>query len=73
VDRYRGRLDHAFLEAVVMNDLGATIARAGQRNLRALPQILHWLEHHAPRGSYGSPAALGAWPRVARAHAASRV
>jgi hypothetical protein len=31
-----------------------------------LPQIMHWLQHHAPRGSYGSPAALGAWPRVAR-------
>ena len=51
----------AFCLAIVMNDL------------EALPQIMHWLRHHAPRGSYGSPAALGAWPRVARVHAGSKV
>jgi hypothetical protein len=65
--------DDAFCLAVLMNDLGAAVARADERNLQALPQIVAWLEHHAPRLSYGSPAALGAWPRVARVHAGSRV
>jgi hypothetical protein len=65
--------DDPFCEAVVMNDLEATIARANKANFEALPQILLWLRQHAPRGSYGSPAALGAWPRVARVDAASKV
>jgi hypothetical protein len=63
----------AFVQALVMNDLAAAIARADQTHLQALPHLLHWLEHHAPRGSYGSPAALGAWPRLARVHAGSKV
>ena len=63
----------AFCLAVLMNDLEAAIARADNANLEALPAILHWLRHHAPRGSWGSPAALGAWPRVARVHAGSKV
>jgi hypothetical protein len=63
----------AFCLAIVMNDLEATIAHADEANLEALPQIMHWLRHHAPQDSYGSPAALGAWPRVARVHAGSKV
>jgi hypothetical protein len=63
----------AFCLAIVMNDLEAAIAHADEAHLEALPQIMHWLRHHAPRGSYGSPAALGAWPRVARVHAGSKV
>jgi hypothetical protein len=71
---HMGRLDDdVFCQAVLMNDLQAAVAHADEANLAALPQILHWLEHHAPLGSYGSPAALGAWPRVARVHAGSRV
>jgi hypothetical protein len=62
-----------FALAVIMNDLQAAIARADEANLAALPAILDWLQHHAPRGSYGSPGALGAWPRVARVHAGSKV
>jgi hypothetical protein len=58
----------AFCLAVLMNDLEAAIARADDANLAALPDILHWLEL-----AYGSPAALGSWPRVARVHAGSRV
>jgi len=56
-----------------MNDLEAAIARADEANLEALPQTMHWLQHHAPRGSWGSPGALHNWPRIARAHAGSRV
>jgi len=56
-----------------MNDLEAAIVRADEANLEALPQIMHWLRHHAPRGSWGSPAALGAWPKIARVHAGSKV
>jgi hypothetical protein len=63
----------AFCQALIMNDLAATIAHADRANLAALPQIIDWLRHHAPRGSYGNPAALGTWPRVARVHAGSRV
>ena len=58
----------AFCLAIVMNDLEAAIARADDANLAALPDILHWLEL-----AYGSPAALGSWPRVARVHAGSKV
>ena len=50
----------AFCLAVLMNDLSAAITRADEANLAALPAILYWLQHHAPRLSYGSPAALGA-------------
>ena len=63
----------AFCLAVLMNDLSAALTHADAANFQALPQILLWLEHHAPRGSYGSPAALGAWPRIARVHAGSKV
>ena len=54
----------AFCQAVVMNDLEATIAHADEANFEALPQIMHWLRHHAPLGSYGSPAALTTWSRL---------
>ena len=50
--------------------MAGAFARADRAHVAALPAILHWLEHHAPRLAYGSPAALGAWPRIARAHAA---
>jgi hypothetical protein len=60
----------AFAMAVLMNDLAAAVARADQANLAALPAILDWLEHHAPRLAWGSAAALGAWPRIARVYAA---
>jgi hypothetical protein len=60
----------AFIQAVLMNDLAAAFARADRAHVAALPAILHWLEHHAPRLAYGSPVALGAWPRTARAYAA---
>jgi hypothetical protein len=63
----------AFCEAVVMNDLEAAIAHADEANFEALPQILLWLRHNAPLGSYGSPAALTTWPRIARMHAGSKV
>jgi len=59
-------LDDPFCQAIVMNDLEATITHADEANLEALPQILLWLRHHAPRGSYGSPAALTTWPKIAR-------
>ena len=61
-------LDDPFCEAVVMNDLEAAIAHANKANFEALPQILLWLRQHAPLGSYGSPAALGGWPKIARLH-----
>jgi hypothetical protein len=50
----------AFVQAVVMNDLEAAVARADQAHVAAFPEIMHWLRQHAPRGGYGSPAALGA-------------
>jgi hypothetical protein len=59
----------AFCEAIVMNDLEAAIEHGDEANLAALPAIMLWLRHHAPRGSYGSPAALADWPRLARMHA----
>ena len=62
-------LDDPFCQAVVMNDLEATITHADEANLEALPQILLWLRHHAPLGSYGSPAALSTWPTIAREQA----
>jgi hypothetical protein len=61
---------NAFCLALLMNDLEAVIARADKANLEALPATLHWLRSHAPRLSWGSPSALGAWPRLARAYAA---
>jgi len=61
-------MDDPFCQAVVMNDLEATIAHADEANFQALPQILLWLRHHAPLGSYGSPAALSNWPKLARLH-----
>ena len=63
----------AFCLAVLMNDLEAAITRAVEANLAALPAIVDWLEHHAPRLSYGSPAALGAWPRIARLNIGSKL
>jgi hypothetical protein len=70
-----GRLDgdNGFCAGIITNDLEMAIARAGDDNLTALPQILDWLQHHAPRGSYGSPATIGSWPRIARAAAGSKV
>jgi hypothetical protein len=62
-----------FCLAVLANDLEGALARADAANLRALPAIVHWLSHHAPRGSWGSMAALGDWPRIARVHAGSKV
>jgi hypothetical protein len=56
-----------------MNDLEATIAHADEANFQAVPQIIAWLRHHAPRGSYGSPAALTTRPTIARTHAGSKV
>ena len=66
-------LNDPFCEAVIMNDLEATIAHANKANLEALPHILLWLRQHASRGSYGSPAALGSWPRIARLHADTKI
>ena len=66
-------LGDPFCEAVVMNDLEATIAHADAAHLEAFPQIMLWLRRHAPMGSYGSPAALGTWPKIARPHADSKV
>jgi hypothetical protein len=65
--------DDIFCHAVVMNDLDATIAHADEANVEALPHIMLWLRHHAPLGSYGSPAPLTTWPKVARLHAGSKV
>jgi hypothetical protein len=64
---------NSFIMAILMNDLSAAIARADEGNLRALPQIMRWLETHAPPPAWGSPAALGSWPRLARAAAGSKV
>lgn len=50
-----------FLEAVLMNDLYMCASRATDEEIRALPLICQWLESHAPRGSYGSPACLHTW------------
>jgi hypothetical protein len=63
----------AFCQAIVMNDLAAAVAHADEANIAALPAIMLWLQHHAPRGSYGSPAALTAWPKLARMHAGRKV
>jgi hypothetical protein len=51
---------------LLMNDQGA-IARADEANLAALPAILDWLQHHPPRGNWGSPAALCLAQACARA------
>jgi hypothetical protein len=61
-----------FCLALLMNDLSAAVARADAANLAALPATLDWLERHAPRLAWGSPAAVGAWPRIARAQAGSK-
>jgi hypothetical protein len=63
----------SFVMAVLSNDLSAAVSRADPPNLAALPAILDWLQHHGPRGSYGSPSALGVWPKLARMHAGSRI
>jgi hypothetical protein len=60
-------------KAVVMNDIEATTTRADKANFEALAQILLWLRHHAPLGSYGSPAALTTWPTTERLRAGSKV
>jgi hypothetical protein len=75
---HMGRLDDGnetdvFCQALLMNDLAAAVARADEANLAALRQILLWLEHHAPLGSWGSPGALGSWPKIARVAAGSKV
>jgi hypothetical protein len=64
---------NAFCLALLMNDLGAAVAHADEANLAALRQIVAWLENHAPLGSWGTPGALGSWPRIARVHAGSKV
>jgi len=70
-----GRLDDdgGFHQGLLMNDLVAVIERAEAVHLQALPAICHLLRHHAPRGSYGSPGAIAAWPRVARVAAGSKI
>jgi hypothetical protein len=62
-----------FVMAVLMNDLAGAVARADPADLAALPMTVRWLECHAPPLAWGSAAALGAWPRLARRQAGSRI
>jgi len=62
--RYLDDETDVFCQAVLMNDLQATVAHADEANLAALRQIVAWLQNHAPLGSWGTPGALGSWPRI---------
>jgi len=69
--RRRMKCDYSRIPRQTIKTLEA-IAHGDEANLAALPAIMLWLRHHAPRGSYGSPAALADWPRLARMHAGSK-
>ena len=50
-----------FLTAVLSNDLRTALARADDENGRALPDIVKWIDNHAPPACWGSPAAVSRW------------
>jgi hypothetical protein len=51
----------AFLRAVLENDLAEAIGRAASPSMIALPELLAFLQTEAPRGCWGSKAAVAAW------------
>lgn len=50
-----------FLTAVLCNDLRTAVARADAENVLVLPEIVQWLNNHAPTNCWGSPAAVNHW------------
>lgn len=59
----RGRPMGGFLTAVFENDLMEACGRADDNNLRNLPAYSAYLYNEAPRGCYGSKAAVANWIR----------
>jgi hypothetical protein len=63
LDRYilDGILPGGFLQAVLCCDLREAALRADPVSLFALPTLVHFLEHYAPRECWGSHAAVVAY------------
>ena len=51
----------SFLEAVLSNDLRASVENADDVNVHRIPVYIAYLYNHAPIGSYGSPEAYKKW------------
>lgn len=50
-----------FLSAVLRNDLAGAVFHADPVSLKALPEIVHFVNWHMPGGSYGDPESVKAW------------
>ena len=51
----------SFLQAVLSNDLYSAVARADTWNRTAIADIVTWIAHNAPDGSWGHPDYYREW------------
>ena len=49
------------LQAVLANDLSATIARADKETLKNLDEIVQYVNYHLPMNSWGNWNKIGEW------------
>ncbi len=63
LDRYwtHGYSPGSFLTALLCGDVYNAVVRADHWNKAALGQIVYYIVHNAPRGSYGSPELYQDW------------
>ncbi len=63
LDRYwtHGYAPGSFLSCLLCGDIYGAVGRADHWNKAALYQILEYIVHKAPRGSYGTPQLYQDW------------
>ena len=63
IDRYveTGCPTGGFLEACIDNDLREAIGRAGDQNMRLLPEIVSYLYNDCPSDCWGKKGAFANW------------